>query len=217
MLSTGAENARSSGGAVVADGLSNPAKCSIELCSHSHHRRVEAETFVQKRFERAHAARIHTFMPSLLLYADSAGVLLGVAGVRSATDEPLFLERYLHPPIETAICTRTGARVRRDQIVEIGNFACLKPHVATRFVASLPRFLLGQGHTWVTFTATLAVRRILKCLRARCVDLGPAEGACVGHGADDWGRYYDSDPRVMAGFLPLARRIPSLWSGIRED
>ncbi len=120
-------------------------------------------------------------------------------------------------PIERAIATRTGAKVQRQRIVEIGNFARRTPRVATRFVASLPRFLIGQDYTWVTFTATSSVRRILKCLGARCVDLGRADGACAGRGVDDWGRYYASDPRVMAGFLPLARRIPSLWSGLRAN
>jgi hypothetical protein len=214
MFSTGAGNARSSGDVEVEDGSAGSMKFSIEICGPSHQRRIEAERLVQERFELTHAAKVRSFMPSLLLYTDCAGVLRGVAGARNATDEPLFLERYLDMPIESAICARTAAKVQRHQIVEIGNFACTKPYVATRFVASLPRFLIGQGHTWVTFTATNAVRRILSCLGARCVDLGRAEGACAGRDANDWGRYYASDPHVMAGFLPLARRIPSLWSGI---
>jgi hypothetical protein len=217
MSLTGAVDARSSGEVDSEEAFSSSAKFSIEICGPSHPRRIEAERLVQERFELTHAARIRTFMPLLLLYVDGSGVLKGVAGARNAADGPLFLERYLGTPIENAISLRTGAKVQRSQVVEIGNFACLKPHVATRFVSSLPRFLIGQGHTWVTFTATTSVRRILKCLRARCVDLGRAEGACAGRGTDDWGRYYDSDPHVMAGFLPLARRIPSLWVGIREN
>lgn len=217
MLVAGAVDVRSSDDVEAEEGHADSAKFSIEVCGSAHPRRIEAERLVQERFELTHAARVRTFMPSLLLFTDRSAALWGVAGARSAAGEPLFLERYLDAPIEHAIAARTGAKVRRNQIVEIGNFACLKPHVATRFVASLPRFLIGQGHTWVTFTATSSVRRILKCLGARCVDLGRAEGACAGSAADDWGRYYESDPHVMAGFLPLARRIPSLWSGIREN
>jgi hypothetical protein len=217
MSLTGAVDARPSGNVDVADVLPGSTKFTIEVCGPSHARRFEAERLIKERFELTHAARIRTFMPSLLLYVDSHDELKGVAGARPAADGALFLERYLQGPIESEIALRTGAKVQRGQIVEIGNFACLKPHVATRFVAALPRFLIGQGHTWVTFTATSSVRRILKCLGARCVDLGRAEGACAGRGGDDWGRYYDNDPHVMAGFLPLARRISSLWVGIREN
>jgi hypothetical protein len=217
MSLTGAIDARSSDDAEIADAHATAPKCSIEVCAATHPRRIEAERFVQERFERKHDAKVRTFMPSLLLYTDSAGVLLGVAGLRAAASETLFLERYLHMPIEQAIAAQTGARARRGEIVEVGNFACRSPHVAARFVSALPRFLLEHEYVWVTFTATKSVRRILRCLGARCADLGRAEGACAGRAADDWGRYYDSDPRVMAGFLPLARRIPSLWVGIREN
>jgi hypothetical protein len=217
MSFTGAVDARSSSDVDLEDVFPDSTKFSIEVCSPSHPRRNEAERLIQQRFELTHAASIRTFMPSLLLYVDGSGTLQGVAGIRNAAAGALFLERYLQTPIESAIALRTGAKVQRGQVVEIGNFACLRPHAATRFVASLPRFLIGQGHTWVTFTATTAVRRILKCLRARCANLGRADGACAGRGSDDWGRYYDSDPHVMAGFLPLARRIPSLWVGIREN
>jgi hypothetical protein len=214
---SGTADARSPDDAEVADAFSAAPRFSIEVCGRSHPRRSEAERFVQERFERTHEAKVRTFMPALLLYADPTGTLLGVAGMRTAADEPLFLERYLHMPVEDAIAARTGARVQRHAVVEIGNFACRTPHAATRFVSALPRFLLAQGHVWVTFTATRSVRRILKCLRARCADLGRAEGLYAGRAADDWGRYYDSDPRVMAGFLPLARRIPSLWVGLRGN
>ena len=32
-------------------------------------------------------------------------------------------------------------------------------------------------------------------------------GARVAGGRDDWGTYYETDPRVFAGFLPDSRRI----------
>jgi hypothetical protein len=189
----------------------------IERCDREHPQREEAERFVQARFQRAHGAQITTFMPTLLLYKESTGPLWGVTGCRSAATEPLFLERYLAAPIEAAITASTGARVRRHDIVEVGNFASLNPRAATRFVSRLPRLLLEEGHTWIAFTATSSIRRILQHLGARCADLGPADGACVRHGPDQWGRYYSNDPRVLVGYLPLARRIPALWSASHAD
>jgi hypothetical protein len=173
--------------------------------------RAEAEAFVRDRFHRTHGARIQTIMPSLLLLRDAAGSLRGVAGCRPAGANTLFLERYLDRPIEQALLAHTGARVRRADVVEIGNFACRDSRVASAFMSMLPRFLIQQHFVWITFTATISIRRILRHLGARCADLAPADGACVRGDSDEWGRYYANDPRVMAGYLPLARRIPALW------
>ena len=189
----------------------------IVTCGRTDAGRQEAEHFVQERFRRTHGASIHTFMPSLLVVADEAARILGVAGCRRASDERLYLERYIDRPIEELLATATGARIQRHQIVEIGNFACRDPRVARKFMSMLSPYLLGQEYSWITFTATISIRRILRHLGARCVDLGPANGACARGGADEWGRYYANDPRVMAGYLPLARRIPALWSAWHAD
>jgi hypothetical protein len=189
----------------------------VAICTSDCPRREEAETFVRDAFYRTHRARIETFMPSLLMLTDHAGSLHGVIGCRSAESGPLFLERYLGGPIEEVLTHRVGGRMRRSDIVEVGNFACRNSRVAGRFMALLPQFLLAQQFVWVTFTATNSVRRILRCLGARCISLGAAEGACVRGGRDDWGQYYASDPHVMAGYLPLARRIPGLWDAAYAD
>jgi hypothetical protein len=189
----------------------------IVTCGADHSLRAEAEEFVRDRFHRTHGARIATFMPTMLVLTDASGSLSGVAGCRRAASETLFLERYLPKPIEESLAASTGSRVTRAAVVEIGNFACRSPHAATTFMSMLPRHLLGIGVVWATFTATASIRRVLRHLGARCADLGAADGACVRGGADEWGRYYANDPRVMAGYLPLARRIPALWSGYHAD
>jgi hypothetical protein len=51
----------------------------------------------------------------------------------------------------------------------------------------------------------------------RCLELSTADRARVAGGADEWGRYYMNDPRVMAGFLPSARAIPALWRSHHGD
>lgn len=75
----------------------------------------------------------------------------------------------------------------------------------------MPAYLLEGSARWLVFTATSSIRRILSAMGGRCMDLGTADGARAGGGADEWGRYYSNDPRVMAGYLPSARRIPELW------
>jgi hypothetical protein len=183
----------------------------IVMCDTHHPRRLEAEAFVRNGFARTHGAVIQTFMPSLLMLTDATAQPLGVTGSRGAGSGALFLERYLDRPIEDLLAATTGARVRRSEVVEVGNFACRDARVARRFISLLPRHLIENDFVWITFTATISIRRILRYLGARCVDLGPATGACARGGPDEWGRYYTNDPRVMAGYLPLARRIPALW------
>lgn len=182
----------------------------IDTCLPGSDTRSDAEAFIRGAFYRAHQARVATFMPTLLLLRDSDDALCGAAGCRTAQTDQLYLERYLERPVECVIGERFGRKVRREHIVEIGNFASSGSRAARRFMALLPYFLLDRDLVWVTFTATRPVRRLLEHIGARCVELGPAEGACARDGADEWGRYYTNDPRVMAGYLPLAHRIPSL-------
>jgi hypothetical protein len=141
-------------------------------------------------------------MPSLLLLADPQGPPAGVAGIRLAGAGPLYLERYFNESIEQRIEHRTGVRADRSAIVELGNFACRDSRVAGLFMSLLPAHLLDRGLSWIVFTATLSVRRILQGLGGRTFDLGPADGACARDGIDDWGRYYTQQPRVLAGYLP---------------
>jgi len=156
-------------------------------------------------------------MPSLLVMTGSQGSIDAVLGYRRAAQGPLFLERYLGRPIEETIARFAGSRVRRSQIVEIGNFAAADSRVAGTFMSFLPAYLLARELTWIAFTATHSIRRILASRGARCADLGAAQGECAAGGPDHWGSYYSRDPRVMAGFLPLARRIPALWKTCHAD
>lgn len=174
-------------------------------------RRAEAEAFVRERFLRTHGAHIASFMPTLLTLTRGDGELAAVTGYRSAAREPLFLERYLPVPIEQALTSQAGARVQRAEIVEIGNFAALDSRRARILMSFLPAYLLEISARWIAFTATASIRGILAAMGGTCVELAAADGACARGGTDEWGRYYTQDPRVMAGYLPSARRIPALW------
>ena len=189
----------------------------LETCEANASRRAEVERFIRERFRRTHGAVIRTFMPTLLLLTHADGTLAGVAGCRSAAQGPLFLERYLDRPIEDVIARYEGVRVTRSQVVEAGNFACADAHTAREFMSLMPRYLIERRHTWIAFTATVPVRRILRSLGASCTELARAYDACVRGGNDRWGSYYAHDPRVMLGYLPLARRIPAFWGRFRAD
>jgi hypothetical protein len=169
--------------------------------------RAELESYVGDAFVRKHDARVTSFMPTLLSFRDQAGVLRGVVGLRDASDHRLYLEQYLDQPVEVAIASAMGRPVRRRQVVEIGNLAGANCRTAVRMVALLPAQLLANDYQWIVFTATSAVREILLGFGAPLVELARAEHSRVVPGPDQWGRYYETDPRVFAGFLPDSRNI----------
>jgi hypothetical protein len=167
--------------------------------------RESLERFVAAAFARAHGARVQAFMPSLLGLEDWSGTLRCALGYRGAAPERLFLEQYLDLPIEAAIARQAGTgagSIPRESIVEVGNLAGRGCRAAMYLVAQLPRFLMQRGYSWVTFTATARVRALLASFDAPLLDLGPADPARLAGGAEDWGAYYRTQPRVMAGWLP---------------
>lgn len=174
----------------------------LMACGVGHPRRNELERYVQQAFALKHAAQVRSFMPMLLALQGRAGRVCGVTGYRHAALEDLFLERYLDQPVQHAIAAASGANVQRAQVVEVGNLASLSCRAAVHLVALLPQHLLQQGQRWVVFTATQGVRHILQRFRAPLYELAPARAECVGGLGDDWGSYYRTDPRVMAGYLP---------------
>ena len=86
----------------------------------------------------------------------------------------------------------------------MGNLAGASCRAAVRMVAQLPVFLMQRRYAWITFTATSALRQILEGFGAPLIELGRADPASVATAGDSWGRYYETDPRVFAGYLPAA-------------
>ena len=184
--------------------------------THGDPQRAELEAFVRSAFARKHAADVQSFMPSLVSFRDAQDVLCGVVGLRPAAANALYLERYLDTSIERALTAAAGGHVHRDQIVEVGNLAGRNCRAAMRMVAQLPAYLLGQDFRWIVFTATSTVREILLGFGAPLIELAHAEQARVAGGIDDWGTYYETDPRVFAGYLPDSRRIAGFATDGRD-
>jgi hypothetical protein len=174
--------------------------------------RREVDAFVNAAFARKHGAQVRSFMPTLLASRDRAGPL-GVVGLRAAQEQPLYLEHYLDAPIERVLAERVGGEVPRARIVEVGHLASRNCLGAARMAAALPCYLLARNYEWIVFTGTRTVRGILDRLGAPLHELASATAECVSGTPDSWGRYYDTGPRVYAGFLPDTRRIPAFLGG----
>ena len=173
--------------------------------------RAELEDYVRAAFLAKHGAVVRSFMPTLLAFRDRAAVLRGVVGVRGADEERLYLEQYLDRPVEDALATALDARgsegVHRGRIAEVGNLAGNNCRAAVRMVAHVPAHLMSYGYQWIVFTATGALQQILAGFGAPLVELARANHASVATASDEWGRYYETDPRVYAGCLADADRL----------
>ena len=60
------------------------------------------------------------------------------------------------------------------------------------------------------------MRGILEGFGAPLVELARADGSRVARRPDRWGRYYEKDPRVLAGFLPASLRIAGFRHAAHE-
>lgn len=170
------------------------------------------ERLIRSKYAQVHGARLEQFMPHLVGCQDGLGQALTVLGYRSAAEGPLFLEQYLDLPIERAL-TQAGsaagpvAGLRREQIVEVGNFASRDRAATAELVRQLPDLLARHGFRWLVFTGTPHVRALVASFGAPLIDLGPADASRLQGDTTQWGRYYDETPRVMAGWLGHCARV----------
>lgn len=175
--------------------------------------RQAVEALIQARFANAYDARIARFMPRLFSLQRAGGTPLGAFGLREASVHALFLERYLDQPIEKAIAGQLGQPVDRNAIVEIGQFAGTGAGAFRTLILRLTERLHQDGHHWVVFTGTTALRNAFTRLGLAPRELGIADPLrLAADERDDWGTYYRHSPRVMfgdirEGFAAISARL----------
>lgn len=166
------------------------------------------ETFIQQRFRKAHGADIRHFMPQLFGLSDESDTLCAVAGLRLASAEPLFLERYLDEAIDTLISAAAGQPVDRAGIVEVGNLAASDTGSARLSIIAITYLLAMGGLEWVAFTGNIGLVNSFHRLGLKPVTLCAADPERLGDDRHHWGSYYESQPwvhvgNIRAGFIHL--------------
>lgn len=159
---------------------------------------------MKSRYAAQHQAEPRVTYRNLL--GQNVGARVGAAlGYRRAAAEPLFLEAYLDHPIETALEKSLGRVVVRDAIVEIGNLASCN---ASAMVALWARTAndLGNSAEIAVAVLTAPLRQMFRRLGVTLIELVPADRARVVDDGSDWGRYYDLEPMVCAGFIADGQR-----------
>lgn len=158
------------------------------------------EERIRVTYKQHFGACINNFMTRFAFYEHGNGAT-GVIGMRRATEETLFLERYLAQPIDEVIRTVTGLPVSRAAIAEVGQFAVEDRRIAADFFRDLVPFLVKQEFAWVCFTGTAKVRAILQRIGFHGLAVAIGDANAVKDGGDDWGTYYESSPLVIVGKL----------------
>jgi len=168
--------------------------------------RKRAEAYVYEKFRDIYDARIGHFLPYLLglKFQDRFSAMVGL---RPAETGPLFLEQYLHYPIEQEIGLRFHNAVPRDDIVELGNLVSSWRGSSQLLFLFLVAFLTKMRRKWVVFTATREVERLLGKMDFNVSVLTEADPARLQDPQESWGNYYDNSPRVMFGHIPGALEI----------
>lgn len=157
------------------------------------------EAYIQERFRKIHGADIRHFMPQLFGMSTPSGTLCAVAGVRLASVEPLFLERYLDEPIDPLISAAANQAVGRAAIAEVGNLAASDTGSARLSIVAMTYLLAMGGLEWVAFTGNVGLVNSFHRLGLKPVTLCAADPARLGDERLSWGSYYESQPWVHVG------------------
>jgi hypothetical protein len=161
--------------------------------------RAEVEHFIGDVFYQIYGAKIKRFKPCLMSLRDRDNKLVAACGFRSAALEPLFLETYLDRPIEAILSEHVGFPVRRDDIVEVGNFSVVGPGMARYLITAINDHLHDTHNQWAAFTAVPVLRNAFIKMGLNPVLLGDADKSRLPpEDQADWGSYYAQKPQVMA-------------------
>ena len=175
---------------------------SLIVASQPSELRAELEAGIRATYAAAYGATIRHCLPLLLGLRDESGALLGVIGAQPGSDPgPMFLETYLDRPAEEVLAAAVGGPVRRQVLAEVGNLSALQPGAGLMLVSTLAAYFDGSGSRWAIFTATESLRGTFLRRGLELVDLGPADGRRLGDALVDWGRYYQTAPRVTAALI----------------
>ncbi|MBX3608024.1 MAG: thermostable hemolysin [Piscinibacter sp.] len=188
------------------DGERAAARPVLELVGPDDPRRAEVEAFIRAVYAERFGAVLRHFAPQLVALRAPGGRLVAAAGYRSADAAPLFLERYLERPVESALGTHAGGLPSRAEIVEVGHLAASQAGEGRRLILALGPHLAAQGYQWVVSTLTEELRQLFVRIGVTPLALGVADARVLGAEAADWGDYYAHRPVVLAGHLPLALR-----------
>lgn len=163
--------------------------------------RLKTELFIKQVFRQTYAATIEVHYPQLISISNHEGTILAAAGFRYAQEEPLFLEQYTLQPIEQALTNLYRKPIARHEVVEIGSLASAGSGASIFLFAALASYLDFKQIRYTVVTGTSDLYRHLKSLGLQPHILCEAQQNYLQFYKDDWGSYYTTQPKVLAGSI----------------
>jgi hypothetical protein len=161
--------------------------------------RARVERFIERQYLARFGSLIVEHYPTLLSLQSDEGNVLATIGLRDASREPLFLERYFDEPIECMIAHATGTRPARADILEIGNMASVGRIASARLIAAASSYLSTYRCRYAVVTATEELRRMLGSFGLAWRALGAARADRLPDHGRSWGTYYEQNPEILVG------------------
>ena len=179
--------------------------------------RPRVERYIAGIFQAAYDARVMEYMP-MLCSLERHDTLVAALGLRKAGGKQLFCEQYLDEPVESVVTGAFGTRTPRQSIWELGNLVASSPGQAVRLYLLVAAALGEIGVRYLTFAAIRPVRNSIQRCGFSTRVICDAHPARLGERAQEWGSYYENDPKVVLADIRQALRhgysdpaIGKLW------
>lgn len=167
--------------------------------------RTAAENHIQSVYWNTYRAKITDFAPLLVVAQRPDGQILCAAGIRTARDG-FFSDAYLKQDFSTVLRQLAGLDVPADQIMEVVSLASKTPFPVLPMLDRMIEWGRENGMTCGVFTATRPLRQLLRRTGLAYTELASAQASQVAN-PQDWGRYYETDPKVCAFSEVLAQPV----------
>lgn len=168
--------------------------------------RLRVENFIRSIYRQSYNADITVTYPTLMSVRNTDGSILAAVGFRPARDELLFLEQYTQEPIEAVMTRLYGTSIGRAEIAEIGNLASSGSGTSIFLFAAIASYLLNLGIPYATVTGTDRLHKRFKSMGLNPHVVCDASLKKLNTEQKNWGSYYNTQPRVLAGSLEDSMR-----------
>ncbi|MEB8385617.1 thermostable hemolysin [Rhodobacteraceae bacterium KMM 6894] len=158
--------------------------------------RAAAQDHIKSVYRDVYGAQVSAFSPLLVVAKRVDGKILCAAGIRTAQNG-FFSDTYLGTDFSSALRRAANLDVPAGNIMEVVSLASITPFPVLPMLDRMIGWGRENGMTCGVFTATAPLRRLLRRTGLGYVELAPAKVSMVSN-PQDWGHYYDTDPRVCA-------------------
>ena len=156
--------------------------------------RKEIEHFIKQGFSKSHQAKVSVSMPHLLALCN--GTYKAALGIRSGK-EYLFIEQYLSSAIEQQAVFAENNISRKD-IVEIGHLFSNNQRFTIPLFMITAVSLFYLNYKYMVFSGTEKVINLIAKSGVNYTHLCNAQQNKIDTSTDEWGTYYDTNPKVIA-------------------